>query len=140
MANVVRQTEIADIATQILAEEGRDALTMRRVASRLGVRAPSLYKHVSGKDEIEILVASRGWSVLASALRASVDPVAAQRRFALAHRALYLLMADRLPDPLPPVPIDRLALGHGLALLELAGADVGSPPTRAVVRSLRGPD
>jgi AcrR family transcriptional regulator len=140
MANVVRRRDIAEAAASLLAENGRDSLTMREVASRLGVRAPSLYKHVSGKDEIEELVAERGWATLSSAVSAAADTMAAQRRFALDHPALYLLMAERLPEVLPPVSLERLALGHGLALLELAGADVGSPPRQAVVRSVRGPD
>ncbi len=33
-------------------DEGIDGLTMRALARRLGVEAPSLYKHVANKDEI----------------------------------------------------------------------------------------
>lgn len=48
------------IAAEALAllDEGPDetALTMRSLAARLGVQAPSLYAHVSGMDEIHDLV------------------------------------------------------------------------------------
>ena len=43
---------IQSAALAIVDEEGADKLTMRRVASRLGVEAPSLYHHVQGKDAL----------------------------------------------------------------------------------------
>jgi AcrR family transcriptional regulator len=39
-------------AVTILDAEGRDALTMRRLAHELGVKAPSLYVHVRSKDDL----------------------------------------------------------------------------------------
>lgn len=39
-------------ALAIVDAEGLGALTMRRLATDLGVKAPSLYNHVSGKDEL----------------------------------------------------------------------------------------
>jgi AcrR family transcriptional regulator len=47
---------IARAALELLDTEGPDGLGMRRVAERLGVRAPSLYHHVSGRDEVIDLV------------------------------------------------------------------------------------
>jgi TetR/AcrR family tetracycline transcriptional repressor len=41
----------------LLDERGLDAVTMRELASRLNVRAPSLYRHVEGKEELLILLA-----------------------------------------------------------------------------------
>lgn len=60
-AAVVRPAVTLDrIACEALAllDEGPDetALTMRSLASRLGVQAPSLYAHVTGMDEIHDLV------------------------------------------------------------------------------------
>lgn len=48
-----RTQDLVDAAFAILDEEGRDALTMRRLAEDLGMRAPSLYKHVSDKATLE---------------------------------------------------------------------------------------
>lgn len=39
-------------ALAIVDRDGLDALTMRRLAADLGVKAPSLYNHVSGKGEL----------------------------------------------------------------------------------------
>ncbi len=41
-----RAQEIVAEARELLEEEGAEALTMRRLAERLGIRAPSLYKHL----------------------------------------------------------------------------------------------
>src|SRR4051794_34462352 len=41
-------------AVAVLDAEGRDALTMRRLASELGVKAPSLYVHVRSKEDLRI--------------------------------------------------------------------------------------
>ncbi|MDP5182009.1 TetR/AcrR family transcriptional regulator C-terminal domain-containing protein [Blastococcus sp. BMG 814] len=43
---------IARTALAILDEEGAAALTVRRLAARLGVQSPSLYNHLRSKDEI----------------------------------------------------------------------------------------
>ena len=48
--------DIALTALDILDTEGLSALTMRHLAARLGVRAASLYNHVSGYDEIIDLI------------------------------------------------------------------------------------
>ena len=64
-----RAREIVAAARALLDEEGADALTMRRVAERLGIRAPSLYKHLSGKEALEAAVISGGFVELAADLR-----------------------------------------------------------------------
>ncbi|GAA2157122.1 hypothetical protein GCM10009760_58920 [Kitasatospora kazusensis] len=43
---------IARAALDVVDEHGSDGLTMRALADRLGVKAASLYNHVSGKDEL----------------------------------------------------------------------------------------
>ncbi|MFD0277943.1 TetR/AcrR family transcriptional regulator [Kitasatospora sp. NPDC127111] len=43
---------IARAALDVVDEHGPDGLTMRAVADRLGVKAASLYNHVTGKDEL----------------------------------------------------------------------------------------
>jgi AcrR family transcriptional regulator len=39
-------------ALALVDDEGPDALSTTRIAARLGVKGPSLYNHVSGRDEI----------------------------------------------------------------------------------------
>jgi AcrR family transcriptional regulator len=48
-----RARDIIDAAFAILDEEGADALTMRRLAEDVGMRAPSLYKHFPDKAHLE---------------------------------------------------------------------------------------
>jgi TetR/AcrR family tetracycline transcriptional repressor len=48
--------EIVEAAAGILERDGYDALTMRAVASELGVQAAALYRHVAGRDELDDLL------------------------------------------------------------------------------------
>ena len=48
----ISRTAVVNEALAIVDEEGIDALSMRSIARRLGVQAPSLYNHFSGKEDI----------------------------------------------------------------------------------------
>lgn len=50
---------VLDVAMNLADREGLNALTMRRLAARLGVEAMSLYHHVSGKDALLDLLVDR---------------------------------------------------------------------------------
>ena len=123
-----RVREIVATALALLEEQGAEALTMRGLAERLGIRAPSLYKHLSGKGELETAVIAVGFEELATALdRAGPAGLAgltglaglaglaglgaAYREFALARPHLYRLMSERPlnRDQLPPGVEDRAA-------------------------------
>ena len=47
---------IVTAACALLEEGGADAVTMQAVAERVGVRSPSLYKHVAGRRALLDLV------------------------------------------------------------------------------------
>ena len=108
-----RAREIVDAARALLEERGEDALVMRAVAARLGIRAPSLYKHLPDKHALESAILSDGFVELADVFEASVadaaEPLralaAAYRTWAKAHPHLYRLMFDR------PLPRERLLPG-----------------------------
>jgi AcrR family transcriptional regulator len=53
------QELIVDTAMAIVDEEGLDGLSMRRLADRLGTGPASLYAHVSGRDELLMLLLER---------------------------------------------------------------------------------
>jgi AcrR family transcriptional regulator len=101
-------TEIVAAGRVILEVEGSDALTMARVASDVGVRAPSLYKHVRSRGELIRLVANDVGDELASALDAAAttgDPrsdlraiAETFRSWALAHPQAYMLLFGRSFD------------------------------------------
>jgi AcrR family transcriptional regulator len=119
-----RRDEITSAARQILEEEGEQALTMRNLADRLGIKAPSLYKHVRDRQEIETLLAAEALEELGQRLGAESDLPAmgrAYREWALANPALYRVATTR--------PLDRENLPEGLEdsaalpLIEAVGGD-----------------
>ncbi|QCR19995.1 TetR/AcrR family transcriptional regulator [Agrococcus sp. SGAir0287] len=57
----------------IVEEGGAAALTMQAVAERVGVRAPSLYKRVAGRDALLAAVVAATLDELASELAAAAD-------------------------------------------------------------------
>ena len=75
-----RAQEIAAAARELLEQEGPEGLSMRKVAARLGIQAPSLYKHLPDKQALESAVISMGFEeqagVFEQALTAD-DPLAA---------------------------------------------------------------
>jgi len=141
-----RQAQIAGAARALLDAEGPEALTMRRVAGVLGIKAPSLYKHLPDKAALEALVVAAGFAELAAALAdaaTAADKAAdadkahrgdaadaagkltaiagAYRAYAVAHPHLYRLMNYQ--------PLRRDLLPDGLEaraaqpLAEAAGYD-----------------
>jgi len=103
-----RAAEIVAAAHAVLEAEGRDALTMRRLAEVLGIRAPSIYKHLPSKQAVEAALIDRAFAEIGEVLhRASGDSrrgmavarlLAAYRSHALAHPNLYRLATS---GPLP---------------------------------------
>ena len=100
--------EIVAAGRSILEAEGLERLTMQRVAAVVGVRAPSLYKRVRGRDDLVRLIANDVARELADMLDAAAtggDPrtdlralAVAFREFALAHPEAYTLLFARLPE------------------------------------------
>jgi AcrR family transcriptional regulator len=86
-------------AMVVVDEVGFDRLTLAAVAERLGVRLPSLYKHVEGLEAVRTAVAARSKDELAAVLassavgRAGADALrsmsVAYRTWALAHPGRY---------------------------------------------------
>lgn len=120
-----RQSQIVDVAGQVLESEGRDALTMRRLAAELGIKAPSLYKHFPDKSAVEAALIERGFRLWGEAARAALeepgDPLvnlaAAYREIAREHPHMYLLMTVG--------ELDRARIAPGLE--DWSGAPLGVP-------------
>jgi AcrR family transcriptional regulator len=53
--------EVVAAATALADEEGIAAASLPRVAARIGVSTNALYRYVSSKDELLVLVADRAW-------------------------------------------------------------------------------
>ncbi len=98
---------VLDAATQLVDEQGFDALGMRAVAKRLAVRPASLYKHVQSLDMLQALLAEQAAERLLGHMNAALlseldasDPTSAVRlmareyvAFARAHSAQYTVLS-----------------------------------------------
>jgi len=48
----INPARIQDVAIDLLREEGLEGVSLRKLATRLGVEAPSLYRHIGGKRQL----------------------------------------------------------------------------------------
>jgi len=145
-----RAREIATAARALLEESGPAALTLRALADRIGIKAPSLYKHFPDKKAVEVELVAQFLAEAAEAMETAVarepgSPMAlarAYRAYALAHPYLYCLANERpLPRASLPAgledrtaaPVLRVCAGdgdlarafwafaHGMVVLEIHG-------------------
>jgi AcrR family transcriptional regulator len=73
VARSARAEEVVVAARRLLEEEGAGALTMRRLAEQLGIKAPSLYKHLPDKAALEAAIIATGLEEAAASFEAAVD-------------------------------------------------------------------
>jgi AcrR family transcriptional regulator len=121
---------LLDAATALLDEEGRDAVTARRLGREIGASSMAVYTHFGSMDELMAAIWRRGFARFGAALASAsttADPVAdwmvqgwAYRRFALANPHLYRVMfSDGLFSFTSGTEADRAAAAATfLALLE----------------------
>jgi AcrR family transcriptional regulator len=64
--------QVLDAAERLVAERGWEGLTMAALAADLGVRAPSLYRHVDSLDAVRAALRLRSVVELGEAVRAAV--------------------------------------------------------------------
>lgn len=94
--------QLVEAAAQVLATEGRAAVTARRLATEVGASTQVLYTHFDGIDEVVAEIWREGFARFGEALNEPAvtdDPVAdwmaqgwGYRRFALRNRHLYVVM------------------------------------------------
>lgn len=142
-----RARQIVRAARDLLERGSWDALSMRELGRELGIKAPSLYKHFSGKDALRVALAgfalaesgARLHAVIASGGRI-LDLLMAYRRQAHQNPHLYrLATTGRLPRAELPPGLEEWAgepfflatngdphlaqalwsLAHGMTILEL---------------------
>ena len=99
--------EVLDRALTLVEVEGADALTMRRLASELGVATTSIYWHVGNREQLVTAMVRR------HGLRRAEAPIVGdtprQRVLAVARLIWEGALADR--------EVTRLASAHGLSSL-----------------------
>lgn len=146
-----RGAAAAAAAWQIVEAEGAEALTMRRLADDLGIKAPSLYKHFPDKAALEAALIEDALLDMGTALHAAIarpgrrSPtaalLAAYRQQGVEHPNLYRLatagplardalapgVEDWAGQPFYLVTGDPhtaqalFAFAHGMVILEIDG-------------------
>lgn len=133
-------------AAQLADEVGLDQLTQAALAARLGVRQPSLYKHVASSDALLRLISMRGKAELGDVLgraaigRARDDALVAMahawRAWALAHPGRY--QAVQRP-PAPGDTDDEAVSGRAIQVLVavIDGYGLGGDDATDAIRAFR---
>src|SRR5262245_12776631 len=138
--------EILRIASEVMIEEGVNALSIAEIARRLGVRPPSIYKYFDSLLSIYDALFERGQSEHLELMRdamAGADPglpalnagLEASGRWCLANRALAQLMfwrpvpsfdpsTDAFAPSVEMVNLQRAAIADAVAAGQLGPADV----------------
>lgn len=114
-----RADQIVAAARSLLEVEGAEALTMRRLAEHLGIKAPSLYKHLPDKRSLETAIIEEALSELGLALHEAVSrpgrrtPVVAvlatYRRYGVDNPRVYRLVSGDLPREALPAGLEEWA-------------------------------
>ncbi|GAA4536398.1 TetR/AcrR family transcriptional regulator [Amycolatopsis samaneae] len=114
---------ITDAALQVIAAEGYDALTIRRVAAVLGTGPSSLYAHILNKEDLDDLLVAR----LCAGIRLPApDPVGWREQIRDVYaqiRDLYLEYpgVSRAALAMVPTHLETLRVGEGILAILLAG-------------------
>ncbi|MFF5293915.1 TetR/AcrR family transcriptional regulator [Paractinoplanes globisporus] len=127
---LLTRERIVDAASSLVDKEGLDALSMRRLATELGVQGPSLYNHFATKADIVDAVADAVIERVDLSAFGTCDWPEALRRWARSYRQV-------LTEHPNVVPVLASGPGRRPAALAMAEAvfgalvDAGWPPARA---------
>ncbi len=142
--------EIVGVARTLLEADGLEALTMHRVAEAVGVRAPSLYKHVRSRGDLVRLVTEDVGTDLADTIESAAstgDPASdvraiahAVRAFAHTHPRGYGLVFANLPEDWRATPRTLHRANEALlrTTTQLAGPDRALDAARTLVAWAHG--
>jgi len=130
-----RRQEVLDAAWEVARERGIAGLTLREVAARVGMRAPSLYEYFDSKESIYDAMFAAGYEAFLEILPGENDPTDAQARASLWLRRFFafcradvaryqLLFQPAVPGFHPSDESMQLA-GRALAALDLEMAAIG---------------
>jgi AcrR family transcriptional regulator len=140
------RTQVVDAAAAIADADGLEAVTLARVAAALGVKPPSLYNHVDGRDALVRALALRALGELTDALRraatgrAGADALRAvaqaQLAYARAHPGRY---AATVAAPAPGDAEHEAAAAEAVEVLTaaLAGLELDGDDAIHAIRALR---
>ncbi|GAA5097210.1 TetR/AcrR family transcriptional regulator [Nocardia iowensis] len=93
------RTEILDAARELLARTGHaDAVSIRDISKRVGVSAPSIYRHFADKDALIDAVVAQVFEDLDAAMRAATDPTASPTTRLQQQGLAYVRFAREHPE------------------------------------------
>ena len=92
-----QRDEILSAACDLLVTGGLDALSMRKLATQLGVTAPALYRYYKSKETVLVDVVGEAFKVFAQYLYRAVEGRTPVERFRLTGRS-YLAFALEHPQ------------------------------------------
>jgi AcrR family transcriptional regulator len=135
---LLSSADILKTAVQKVEHDGADGLSLRAVASALGVKAPSLYRYYANKEALEVAVAEEIWNVVLDELQAAsanADPDTRFRRTADAYlrfaRERFSLYTFVLQNGLSQTYGSKASKAVWNLLLEAASGVSGQPDDTA---------
>lgn len=113
-------------------EVGFPGLTMGLLAERLGVRAPSLYKHIAGQDDLNRRIAALAMNEAADAMGTAIQGYAGRDALAAAARAFrdYVLAHPGRYAATVGIAGDEALFAAGARALEALRAVLRSYPIK----------
>jgi AcrR family transcriptional regulator len=105
--------QILETAMRILETDGREALSMRKLAEALNLKAPSLYRHYADRNALEQAIAAKAATQLRDSLENGIRSLRSSSKvlhqtartyceFAKMHPELYdLMMTNFTPASIP---------------------------------------
>ena len=137
---------VIDAAARIADSEGLERLTIARLAEELGIRGPSLYNHVEGRDQLLRELGLRGLREYRAALTtaavgrsrddALLAVAAAHRHYAQEHPGLYAATI-RAPDREDRERVEAADAALAVILAVLAGYGLEGEDAIHAARALR---
>ncbi len=141
---------ILDTARVLYRKGGYSAVTMREIATRLGIKAPSLYHHFSSKDDIFAALQERAFELqLQAELRSQPNPDALEdlreffwrySEFSKAHPDYFAIayvdpaappLQDRVYDLYPLRRLDEVAMAKLVRCIDEGVFPRGTDPHQA---------
>jgi AcrR family transcriptional regulator len=90
--------QILETAIQILESDGREALSMRKLAEALDLKAPSLYRHYADKNALEQAIAARAATQLRDSLENAIRPLRSASKILHQSARTYCQFANEHPE------------------------------------------
>jgi AcrR family transcriptional regulator len=117
---MVNRKSICDAALRIIEGQGEAELSMRTLATELGIKAPSLYDHVKNRDEVIALVQSAGMASFGQGFTAAGSSIREKvifyRQWALENPNLYpVVFQQKLHRDLITPGLEAEVLGQVVA-------------------------